>query len=205
MLTPTLGELIDLGAEEALARCFTALTGKVVAYDATTRTADVQPLTQRSIARDDGSILLEDLPVLPSVVVVFPMSGPFSITFPIEVGSVGLLLVLSDNDAQWRTAGAGTPTDPGDLRRFHLSCARFLPGYQPDAVAHPAAATAALVVKGDPTLLGDETATDFVALASKIADNFTDIKADLTAIASAAGSSSSWLPSSVAATKVKAT
>lgn len=195
---------MDLAAEEALFRCFTALTGKVTEYDPTTRTATVQPLTKRAIAREDGTLSLESLPPLPSVIVIFPMAGPFSITFPIEVGTVGLLLVLSDSDHIWRETQI--ESEPGDLRRFSLSCTRFLPGYLPDAVAHPAAATEALVVKGTDVRLGDETASDFVALASLIDANFTAIatsigqavKADLSSVVT-------YTPTSVAATKVKAT
>lgn len=164
-LNPTDDELMDLAAEEALKRTFTALTGRVTEYDATTRTATVQPLTQRAIEREDGSLALEDLPPLPSVPVMFPMSGPFSITFPIEVGTTGLILVLSDSDHIWRETQLTKPSEPGDLRRFSLSCTKFLPGYTPDAVANPAAAVAALVVKGADVRLGDETATDAVALA----------------------------------------
>ncbi len=198
-------ELIDLGAEEALKRCFTALTGKVVSYDPATRTAMIQPLTQRAIEREDGSLALEDLPQLPDVPVIFPMAGPFSITFPIEPGTTGLVLVLSDSDHQWRTSGASLPSEPGDLRRFHLSCARFLPGYAPDDVANPAASTAALVVKGTDVRLGDETASDFVALASLIDSNLAAIatsigqavKSDLSAVAT-------YTPTAVAATLVKA-
>lgn len=204
--SPSEGELMDLAAEEALFRCFTALTGKVTEYDAATRTATVQPLTKRAIAREDGTLSLESLPPLPSVIVIFPMAGPFSITFPIEVGTVGLLLVLSDSDHIWRETQI--ESEPGDLRRFSLSCTRFLPGYLPDAVAHPAAATAALVVKGSDVRLGDETASDFVALASKVDTELTKLWAAVLTLkdstATLVTTSSPYVAAPVAATLVKA-
>lgn len=204
-LNPTDDELMDLAAEEALKRTFTALTGRVTEYDATTRTATVQPLTQRAIEREDGSLALEDLPPLPSVPVMFPMAGPFSITFPIEVGTTGLILVLSDSDHIWRETQLTKPSEPGDLRRFSLSCTKFLPGYTPDAVSNPAAAVAALVVKGTDVRLGDETASDFVALASKVETELGKVITALGTIATAAGAVNSYtVVVPVGATKVKA-
>jgi len=180
-LTNTDAENIELGVEEGQKRMYGPMTGKVVAYDSATRTVDVQPMVKRAIERLDGSLLLETLPVLPSVPVVFPMSGDFSITYPVAVGSYGLIIVLSDSDHIWRETQL--EAEPGDLRRFHLGCSRFLPGYAPDAVAMPAAAENALVLRAPEVRLGDETATDFVALSPAV-------EARLTAI-------ETWLPAHV--------
>lgn len=214
-LDPTLAELIELGVREALAETFTAITGRVVAYDAATRTADVQPATKRAIETEAGDLRLESYPLLPSVPVIFPMSGPageWSITFPIPVGTWGLILILSDNDHAWRETGENE-TGPGDRRRHALGCAKFLPGYLPDATALPAAEESAMVLAGDEVRLGAHTATDFIALAPAIKSQLDDIMlwlvnhvhSGVTAGAAATGpSNSGYVSSDVAATKVKA-
>lgn len=200
---PTLAELIDLGAEEALRRVFGPMTGKVTSYDAATRTASVELLTTYAIERESGELTQEEMPVLSDVLVIFPMAGPFQITFPIGVGTTGLVIVLGDSDHFWRESQV--KAEPGDLRRFHLSCVRFLPGYTADAVANPAAEENALVIKGPEIRLGDETASDFVTLDSKLQTELTKIAASLAvAVKSDLSAVPTYTPAATAATKVKA-
>lgn len=124
-----------------------AIPGRVERYDAATQTADVVPLVRHPVPQPDGSYALEELPVVPSVPVVFPRTGRWMLTFPIVAGDTVQLLVNTAAIGHWR-AGSGDVTDPGDLRRQHLAHAVAIPGLyvRRKALAH---ASATDLVMGD--------------------------------------------------------
>jgi len=78
----------------------------------------------------------------------------------------------------------------------------------PNANALAQAQVNALVLKGNPTLLGDEHASDFVALASKVMSELQKIQTTLGTATSPSGAvtyGTPYVPGQVAAQKVKAT
>lgn len=123
---PTDRDILDAREENLRLDLETAFPARVQSYDATAQTADLVPLIRRPVPQGDDSYAMEELPVLPSVPVCFPRMGQGVLTLPVAVGDTGLVIVCSGAIGHWRVGG-GDVTDPGDLRRHHLSHAVFLP------------------------------------------------------------------------------
>ena len=104
-----------------------AIPGRVQRYDEATQTADVVPLVRHPVPQPDGSYALEDLPVIPSVPVLWPRTGRWMLTMGMTAGDTVQLLVNTSAIGHWR-AGDGDVTDPGDLRRQHIAHAVAIPG-----------------------------------------------------------------------------
>lgn len=126
----TLGALAHLAR---MAEVHTAIPGRVERYDAATQRADVQPLVQRAVPRVDGGTLLESLPVVRSVPVLWPHAGGYFVHLPLAAGD-DVLLVVSEVDPS-RYLESGQPGAPIDRRRHHLSHAFAIPGVHPNAGA----------------------------------------------------------------------
>lgn len=105
----------------------TALPGRVRSYDAATQTADIEPMIKRGVPTggEEDDVVLEALPVLPSVPVLFPSGGQCFVTFPLAVGDP-VLLVFSERDtSHYRATGA--VADPGVPTMHGLSGAVAIP------------------------------------------------------------------------------
>lgn len=214
-MRPTDAEIIRRALESRLADLWTAIPGKVVKYDSTTRTADVLPVVRRPIATSEDELKHEDLPIIPNVPVLFPSGGGASITWPIVPGDFVQLLIQTLSPQQWRQSGE--TSDPGDLRLHSLGNAVCVPGLMHNAQALPGAALPAIVLEHTDIRLG-VGATDFVALSSKVEAELTRIKeaiaagiptandggANLQSTILAALDLPDTFPASTAATKVKA-
>ena len=125
-----------------------AIPGRVERYDAATQIADVVPLVRHPVPQPDGSYALEDLPVVPSVPVIFPRVGRMFVSLPVSVGDTVQLLVNTAAIGHWR-AGSGDVTDPGDLRRQHLAHAVAIPGLYARSAALGHASATDLVLGDD--------------------------------------------------------
>jgi hypothetical protein len=123
---PTDEDIADAREERLRLDMETAFPARVQSYDPDLQVADLVPLVRRQVPQPDGSHTTEALPVLPSVPVCFPRVGVWFLSFPIAPGDTGLVVVCSGDIGPWRIGG-GDVTDPGDLRRHHLSHAVFLP------------------------------------------------------------------------------
>lgn len=123
---PTERDVMEAREEQASLRMETAFPARVQAYDSDAETADLVPLIRHPVPQPDGSYAMEDLPVLPSVPVCGLRSGDWFASLPVSPGDTGLVVVCSGAIGHWRV-GDGGVTDPGDLRRHHLSHAVFLP------------------------------------------------------------------------------
>jgi hypothetical protein len=151
------GTVIRRAIRVALRDVRVALPGQIVAYDATTRQADVQPLIMQAQPQSDGSTVTERLPVVTHCPVVFCGGGRSWLTFPIAVGDTCLLLFASSSLDRWLTVGG--EVDPEDDRHHHLSDGIALVGMTD--FAHPAPANAiATVLTGLDVRLGNEFAVD---------------------------------------------
>lgn len=162
-----------------MADVWTAIPAVVQSYDPTTRTADLRLLTLRPVRNvDTDETEHEELPILPSVPVAFPGAKGFRIEFPIDPGTTGLVVFLTLSAAKWRTGAADgtTPAEPGDQRLHHPGNGVFFPGLLPDTATTPATSVAALTITAAEIRLGDETASDFAALASLVMDRLNTIQ-----------------------------
>lgn len=167
---------MDLSLEEALADVFddlkgeihTALPARVERYNLASQTIDAKPTV-----RHEGA----SLPVIPNVPVAFPRGGEGYLTFPIAPGDFVFLVCSEVSLDQWR-AKAGAETEPGDPRLHSLTGAVAFPCLYPSsrALADAHATAVRLGVDGGKSVavtatgvaLGSPTATDAVALASKV-------------------------------------
>jgi len=123
---PTDEDILDAREERLRLDMETAFPARVQRYDPDLQVADLVPLVRRQVPQPDGSHTTEALPVLPCVPVIFPRMGQWFVSFPIAPGDTGLVVVCSGDIGPWRIGG-GDVTDPGDLRRHHMSHAVFLP------------------------------------------------------------------------------
>lgn len=123
---PTDRDILEAREREAELRMDTAFPARVQSYDPDLQVADLVPLIRKQVPQPDGSHVMEDLPVLPCVPVCFPRSGLGVLTLPVKPGDTGLVIVCSGAIGHWRV-GDGDVTDPGDLRRNHISHSVFLP------------------------------------------------------------------------------
>lgn len=207
--SPTLQEVIQTAIESRLSEVRVALPGRIEKYDAARQAADVKPLIQRRITTAEGGEILESLPVIPDVPVVFPRAGDFFISLPISVGD-RVLLVFNDKSIDKFVTGKGEDTDPVDVRNQALSDAVALPGFHPFGEALTSTSSSDIVI-------GKEGgAQDFVALAAKVFTELAAIKSAITGAVVVAGDGGASLkttilaalasfPGSVAAQNVKVT
>lgn len=131
MIGPTLEELLDQVVTSRLQSVYTSLPGRVVAFSPASSTASVQPFP--AIYQDGQAV---DLPVLHGVPVAYPSGDGASITWPVAVGDIVLLLFASAPLSRYRVEGA--EGDPDDARRFDLTDAWAVPlagGSQPAATS----------------------------------------------------------------------
>lgn len=156
--TPTLRGFVDSLVSRGLEGMRVSMPGRVEAYDATTQKADVQPLVKRRYTDAAGVEQVERLPVVPSVPVIFPGAGEYSITFPVDIGDV-VLLVFADSSLDLWLARGGE-VDPEDTRSHALTDAVAIPGLRPFRSAIDGVPSDALVVTGAEVRLGSAAASD---------------------------------------------
>lgn len=229
----TLASLLDEVRRSTRESIYCALPASIVAYSPATQRADVKPQLKHTV-RDalENKELVEDLPILCDVPIMFQRFGGFMLTMPVAVGDTVLLVFTDRSIDKWKTNGGNV--DPIDLRAHDISDAVAIPGLYPGPAALPATLTTGLALgkAGDTTLqihidgtsinLGGPGATDFIALASKVLTELDKIKTAFNththpvpalAVAAAPGSttpgnttgpSATYTSASVAATKAKA-
>lgn len=119
--------------EERFDDLLCALPGKVVAYDGSTQSADVQPLIKSRVRGEAGTVV-ERRAVITHTPVMFPAWGGFRLAGRLPVGTVGLLVFASESLDLF--AATGNEVDPRDVRRQAPSDAVFIPGLaaRPDAI-----------------------------------------------------------------------
>lgn len=183
-LPRTLGEVVEKRIRSMLSNVHTTMAGKVVTfYPATSTqgaTADVELGAQHQVFDDDGARTYEDYPVLQAVPVGALRAGGFVVWLPIAVGDYVLVLFNESSIDEWRSSGQkGAPTDS---RRHSIGWPICIPMIAPDsaplAAGDIAARAAGMVIGKDGSseqiriasgsIQMGATATDFVALASKV-------------------------------------
>jgi hypothetical protein len=162
------------------------MPGRVKTYYAATQTADVVPVVQRPIGMEDGSYELEELPVIPNVLIGWPSGAGYSLVFPLEPGDHVWLIFNEVAIAQWRESGV--VSEPGDLSRHDLSYPWAYPGARPVSkvlLDAPASGEAVLVVPpGGSFRVSTPLAplADFVAMKLKVETELAAIAAAITAL-----------------------
>lgn len=99
--TPSLSQLLQHAIETRLLNVHTALVARVERYDAEQQLIDAQPVLRRRLNGEDGSIALEEFPLVPDVPVLFPRAGSYFISFPIQKGDFVQLLFNEESIDSW--------------------------------------------------------------------------------------------------------
>lgn len=204
----TLAEAINAAVESGGRDIYTMIPAKVVKWDVDKQRANCQPLIKNVTSGEDGAREVKSWPVVPGVPVHFMGAGDFRITFPVDNGTIGMLVFSHRSLDKWLT-GSGGEVDP-ELDHDHaLTDAVFLPGLRtfgsPLSPAPPS----------DVIELSAGGTTQFVALANLVKDRIDTIQQAFDGhvhlyVPGTAGSASSNAPtdligalSAVAAAKVK--
>lgn len=188
--TPTLAEVIRLGAESVLGEANFALPARVVEYFPELQRADLEiPIQERRRPLEEwGDDRFFPFPMLIEVPVCFPCGGDFAIHFDLRPGDA-VFVVFADRSIEEWIEIAEVGIEQEDPRRFDVSdgycfpvAATVKPGALPEPARVPGALTigkrdgsAQLRIEADGTLVYDgpgvklgANAADAVALASKV-------------------------------------
>jgi hypothetical protein len=125
---PSLAEVVNEAGVTATDDLYISAPGKVTAYDATTQKATVQPLVKLRHADENGVPVVQAVPPIPGVPVMFPGGGGFTVTFPINVGDTVLLVFSSTSLDKWLVSSTSGPVDPETYTRHALTDAIAIPG-----------------------------------------------------------------------------
>lgn len=157
-ITPSLSEVIELAMRGELAEVYTAIPGKVESYTPSAQVVDVRPQIRIILDDESGDKVTETLPLLQNVPVLFQSAGPYSITFPIAVGSTGMIVFAMHSLGEWRKRGI--LSDPGDRRIHSVTGATFYPGLRPTPAPIADANADALTIAGDEIRIGSGSANN---------------------------------------------
>ena len=173
MSTPLLSTYARAQNERRERQMQTAFPAKVLDWHSGDNTVRLEPQFIETWVTSDGTTRYEDAETtyIDNVPVLFPRSGTWSITFPIETGSFGLVVCTKYSLDAFRNQG--NRADPGDLRRFTMSGAVFHP-----VNLHPNSSALSGVDSNYMNLAGN---SDFIALAAKI-DAFFDTYVNTAAV-----------------------
>lgn len=163
MSTPKLSTAIRSRVERRDRQAQTAFPAKVIGWKQATGVVELEPQFVETWVNRDGTRESEvGIATITNVPVCYPRSGDWSITFPIEPGSFGLVICTKYSLDQWRQQG--DRIDPGDLRRFTMSGATFHPvNLHPDSSALSNVNTSFMILSQGGTV-------DFVALKKDVDD-----------------------------------
>ena len=151
MSTPLFAEVLTALVDSRINGIRVALPASVQSYDPTTQRADVQPLIQDGYYDSTNTRIVERLPVITDVPIVFPGSGGFRVTFPVAAGDVVLLVFSSSSLDRW-LASSGAEVDPVDDRRHHISDAIAIPGLRAAPLGNATPGTMSMGQDGGPTI-----------------------------------------------------
>lgn len=158
---PSLPDVIRAAILNRQADAHFALPGSIVSYDSAKQKAIVQILVRRPDTDESGERIAVRVAPLTNVPIVFPGSGPYSITWPLAKGDTVLVLFSEASIDKWLVSTGGE-VDPQDGRRGSYSDAIAIPGLRTFKTAISSPGTDALTLTADAIKLGSASATDNV-------------------------------------------
>lgn len=176
--TPTLAELLNALRAGIMRDLRVALPGRIESFDASTGTANVQPMVKETVENDDGTTSQISLGVLTGVPVMFPGGGGLRITFPMAQGDF-VWVHFGDRSID-AFFDQGAEAGPDDQRRHALSDAVCYPGVRPTNSAWKNIEASVITAGSD---AGSNT--DFVALAAKVKAELTELHNKLDSLTTA--------------------
>lgn len=166
----TLEQVIVNAIDAALLELHTGLPAKVIIFDPSTQSCDVQPLLQRVyLDADAGLDVPVELPQIQNVPIEYPAGGGFAITWPLSPGDIVYLAFCERSIDGWLEAAPGLSVDPLESRKHHLSDAVARAGLRQRRGALPGLMTPTLRVGlEDGTALFEVTADGNLILSSTV-------------------------------------
>lgn len=158
----TFSEVVNALINARLLDVHTAFPARVVSYDRAKRTADVQPILKGRQRRETGNVI-ETMPVLQDVPVLFQSTSRNGVSFPLEAGDL-VWVMFSEQDMDRLAISDGSVAAPRSYQRFTLRSPVCIPGFHTNVTVSDQSDADALVVHGDTIKLGSKTATAKVAL-----------------------------------------
>lgn len=125
----TLASNIKTGIENALKEIHTSMPGIIESFDSSKQIATVRPAIKRVFKAVDNEkeiLIPTELPMLINVPVIFPRSGDFYITFPVNKGDECLIVFSERSIDNWLLNGI--VSEPKEKRFFSLSDAIVILG-----------------------------------------------------------------------------
>jgi hypothetical protein len=195
----TLSQVVTAATETLVGAIYVSWPGSVIAYNAVTQTADVQPtLTDVRFDPDSGQPYAEPWPVFHGVPVMWPRGGGATLAFNLKAGDSVNLIAWDYDPKSVIQPNAGSQTFmPTDIRKLAGHAWRAIPEALfplPTAEATAAQAGYLLGLVGDPSqiqgvpgsLLLGAGATIPVALATPLTTFLTALNTWVTAVTAAA-------------------
>jgi len=133
---------LGLIVQSALTNVHTSMPGLVTAFDSAAQTITVQPCLRRKFEGADEAV---NLPPIEDVPVLFPGSGDYWITYPVEVDSYVWLVFSERSIEAWLDAGG--IVDPARARKFALSDCVAIAGINPNPTALTGFDTGSIVIR----------------------------------------------------------
>lgn len=174
---PPLQSVLAEFMRAALGEVHVAIPAKVVAFDDSANTVDVEPVTKRRVRSDSEGTVAEKMPVIQDVKIAWPCSNNCYIKWPIPVGSFVQLLFNDRSTEVWRDTSQSN-SEPGDLAEHDMSYPTAIPGLRPDVfglLGQDIPAVGSAMVLEAPEVKIGEGATDYGALATKVNDALSTI------------------------------
>ena len=169
-----LADILDQAIEQAIRDLDGPILATIESYDAASQRVDCKPVVPLVYR---GLVL--PAPTLQGVPVMAPISALGGLTIPLQSGDTVQLVVQGWEIDQWLASGQA-PQEPTTKRRFSLSDLVAIPALRRAGLSSTEYSATSPVLSGNPVLLGDSTATDFVALASLVLTQLQNIQLTLT-------------------------
>jgi hypothetical protein len=172
--SPGLVDLLEAMGQRSNGLVHGPIPGKVLEYVAATQRATVQPVI--GVANALG--VAQPWPPVRDVPVAFPSWAGGAITWPVPVGSYVMLIPQDADISAWKASGTEGQLPPDQQRSCSWSdCIAIpcsLPGGSP--LGATMYSTLGPVIAGSQVFLVSSTAADFVALASKVDQELSEIR-----------------------------
>jgi len=188
---PTLSDALDTTREAAVAAVESSLTVRVEAFDAAQQTVDVTQLVAPRF-ESGGEVTFAEPVTLKGVPVRWERSGSRGLTYGIEPGDLGYIIVRGRSHDEVDAGRTDGTTQPASKRRHALRDAYFVPGYQPvgglsGSDYRSDGQPVFRLPSGEALHVGSGTAGRAVADGPKMLDRIERLEAAVNLVAQAAG------------------
>lgn len=145
--TPSLADVFHKALDNQLLDMHFSIPARVTRYDNTKQLVDAQPLIKTAYLDEEEAQVVERLPVVTNVPVMFMSGGGFRLTLPVAVGDTVWLFFSEASLDKWLSQGG--EVDPVDYRRNALTDAVAFPGVRDFAHALASAPASTLSLGKD--------------------------------------------------------